>query len=74
MSVEVPDLQKLADLVVEQARPGEQIEAYVARGGETSVRVYEGELEHFVSAQSGGVSIRIIKEGRTGFAYAGTLE
>ena len=38
------------------------------------MRVYEGELEHFVSAQSEGVGIRIIKDGRTGFAYAGTLE
>ncbi|MFM7492779.1 MAG: PmbA/TldA family metallopeptidase, partial [Acidimicrobiaceae bacterium] len=74
MSVGVPELQSLADSVVEQAKPGEQIEAYVSRGGETSVRVYEGELEHFVSAQSEGVGIRIIKDGRTGFAYAGTLE
>ncbi|MEY4796463.1 MAG: hypothetical protein RLZZ105_889 [Actinomycetota bacterium] len=74
MTVGVPDLQKLADSVVEQAKSGEQIEAYVSRGGETSVRVYEGELEHFVSAQSEGVGIRIIKDGRTGFAYAGTLE
>jgi PmbA protein len=38
------------------------------------VRVYEGELEHFVSAQSAGVGIRVIKDGRTGVAYAGTLD
>ena len=74
MTIEVPELQAIADRIVGQAKPGEQIEAYVGRGGETSVRVYEGELEHFVSAQSDGVGIRVIKDGRTGTAYAGTLD
>jgi len=74
MSVEVPDLQAIADRVVGQAALGEQIEAYVGRGGETAIRVYQGEVEHFVSAQSEGVGIRVIKDGRTGFAYAGTLD
>ncbi len=74
MSVEVPDLQAIADRVVAQATKGEQIEAYVGRGGETAIRVYEGIVEHFVSAQSEGVGIRVIKDGRTGFAYAGTLD
>ncbi len=74
MSIEVPELQAIADQVVAQATSGEQIEAYVGRGGETAIRVYEGELEHFVSAQSEGVGIRVIKDGRTGFAYAGTLD
>jgi len=73
MSSGVSELQALADSVVGLAKSGEQIEAYVSRGGETSVRVYEGEVEHFVSAQSEGIGIRIIKDGRTGFAYAGTL-
>ena len=67
-------LQELADRIVAQAKPGEQVEAYVSRGGETSVRVYEGEVEHFVSAQSESVGIRVIKDGRTGYAYAGTLD
>jgi len=74
VSVEVPELQAIADRVVAQASKGEQIEAYVGRGGETAIRVYEGEVEHFVSAQSEGVGIRVIKDGRTGFAYAGTLD
>ena len=69
-----PDLQALADKVVAQAQAGEQIEAYVSRGGETEVRVYEGEVEHFVSAQSEGIGVRVIRDGRTGFAYAGTLD
>ena len=56
------------------AEPGEQVEAYVSRDSETDVRVYEGEVEHFVSAQSEGIGIRVIRDGRTGFAYAGTLD
>jgi len=68
------ELQDLADRIVAQAKSGEQIEAYVSRGGETSIRVYEGEVEHFVSAQSQSVGIRVIRDGRTGYAYAGTLD
>jgi PmbA protein len=68
------ELQAVADRVVEQARPGEQVEAFVSRGGETEVRVYDGDVEHFVSAQSEGIGIRVIRDGRTGFAYAGTLD
>lgn len=68
------ELQDLADRIVAQAKSGEQIEAYVSRGGETSIRVYEGDVEHFVSAQSESVGIRVIRDGRTGYAYAGTLD
>ena len=67
-------LQDIADRIVDRAAPGEQVEAFVARGGETEVRVYEGDVEHFVSAQSEGVGIRVVRDGRTGFAYAGTLD
>src|SRR4051794_22674905 len=68
------ELLAIADRVVAMAEPGEQLEAYVSRDNETSVRVYEGEVEHFVSAQSEGIGIRIIRDGRTGFSYAGTLD
>lgn len=68
------ELQELADRIVAQAQPGEQVEAFVSRDHETDIRVYEGEVEHFVSAQSEGIGIRIIRDGRTGFAYAGTLD
>jgi PmbA protein len=70
----VDHLQALADRVVAQARPGEQIEAFVSRDRETEVRVYEGRIEHFVSAESEGIGIRVIRDGRTGFSYSGTLD
>ncbi len=68
------DLQEIADRIVDQARKGEQVEAFVSRDSETGIRVYEGSVEHFVSAQSEGIGIRVICDGRTGFAYAGTLD
>ncbi|HEX9258952.1 MAG TPA: TldD/PmbA family protein [Acidimicrobiales bacterium] len=68
------DLLALAVQVADQAQSGEHIEAYVARSRDTSVRVYEGELEHLTSAQSEGIGIRVVRDGRTGFAYAGALD
>jgi len=68
------ELHALADKVVAAATAGEQVEAYVSRGGNTEVRVYQGDVEHFVSAQSEGIGVRVVRDGRTGFAYAGTLD
>ena len=73
MSTDGADLLAICDRVVAEARHGEQIEAFVSRGGDTEVRVYEGQVEHFVSARSEGIGIRVLSGGRTGFAYAGTL-
>ena len=68
------ELLSLAERVVAMASSGEQVEAYVSRGLSTEVRIYEGEVEHFVSAQSEGIGIRVIRGGRTGTSYAGTLD
>ena len=56
------------------ARDGEQVEAYVGRGRETEVRVYEGEVESLSSAESAGIGIRVVVGHRQGFAYAGSLD
>jgi PmbA protein len=74
VSAGTDELLALADKVVAQAQAGEQLEAYVSRGGATEVRVYGGDVEHFVSAQNEGIGVRVIRDGRTGFAYAGTLD
>ena len=71
---DVERLQAIADRVVAMAQPGEHIEAFVSRDAETDIRIYEGAVEHFVAAQTEGVGIRVIREGRTGFAYAGVLD
>jgi PmbA protein len=68
-----PALADLARSIVERAAPGEQVEAFVARGARTSVKVYDGDVESFTSAESFGVGIRVIVAGRQGFAHAGSF-
>jgi PmbA protein len=68
------ELLELGDRVVAMARPGEQIEAVAVRGLDTEIKVYEGDIESLSSAQAQGVGIRVIADGRQGFAYAGTLD
>jgi PmbA protein len=72
----VPELAELARSIAEQALTGEgeQVEAYVAQGRETSLRVYEGEVEHLSSADSAGVGVRVVRDGRLGFAWVGALD
>jgi len=66
-------LLDLAQSVLAHAAAGEELEVFVGRGAQTSVRAYQGEVEHLVSAHSQGVGIRVIRDGRTGFAYAADL-
>ena len=54
------DLMALATSVVDQAKQGEGLEVYVARGTDTEVRAYEGEVESLTSADSSGVGIRVL--------------
>jgi len=68
------DLLEVASRIAGWARDGEQLDVYVARGRDTEVRVYKGEIEQLSTADSEGVGIRVVKQGRTGFAYAGTLD
>ncbi|HLG68742.1 MAG TPA: TldD/PmbA family protein [Acidimicrobiales bacterium] len=74
---ELPDL---AASLLDRALPGEEVEVYVARGHDTEVRAYEGEVESLSSAASSGVGVRVLLDAgseagaRLGFAWAGSLE
>jgi len=74
---ELPDL---ARTIVERAEGSEAVEAYLARGHDTEIRVFDGEVESLSSATSAGVGIRVILPGesgegnRLGFAWAGSLD
>ena len=68
------DLRAIADQVVAQAEPGEALEVVVGTSSNTSVRAYDGDVEAMTVAQTAGVGIRIIRDGRQGFASAGSLE
>lgn len=70
-----PDrLLELAAGLVERALPGEELEVVCASSASTSVRVYEGEVESLTQAESHGIGVRVIVDGRQGFASAGTLD
>ncbi|HEX9968896.1 MAG TPA: TldD/PmbA family protein, partial [Acidimicrobiales bacterium] len=68
------DLQDLVTRIAGWARDGEQIEAYAVEGRETEVTVYDAEVESLSSATSAGVGIRVLRDQRQGFAYAGSLD
>ena len=44
------DLLAIVDRIVAQAAPGEQVEAFASRGGDTDVRVYPGGKADWVAA------------------------
>jgi PmbA protein len=70
----VSELLELADRIVGQARPGEQVEAYLGRSHHTDVKVFDGAVESLSSADTQGVGVRVIVDGRQGFAYAASLD
>src|SRR5215207_6452056 len=68
------DLLELAQRVAAKAASGEHVEAYVAQGTSTSVKVHGGEVESLTQATSAGIGVRVVREGRQGFAWAGSLD
>jgi len=68
------DLLKLARELAERALPGEQVEVLLGRGQSATVKVHGGEVESLSSADSTGAGIRVVRDGRLGFAHCGTLD
>ena len=67
------ELLTICEQIVNKATDDEQIEVVAVYGKETEVRAYEGEIESLTTAESQGVGIRVVKDGRQGFAHAGTF-
>jgi PmbA protein len=68
------ELLELASKVAAEAGAGEQVEAFVGSTTSTSVRVHGGEIESLTQASSSGIGVRVVVDGRQGFAYAGSLD
>jgi PmbA protein len=68
------DLLALAEKVVADARPGEQLEVFASSSRRTTARVRAGAVESIEQATAGGVGVRIVIGGRQGFASAGSLD
>jgi PmbA protein len=61
----------IAERLLDRARSkgAEEAEAYLSSGTEFTVKVFNGEIESLVSAQSRGVGLRTFVDHRVGFAY-----
>lgn len=67
-------LSALARGIAGQAVGREQIDVTISQGRSTNVKVYGGAVESFTSAETYAIGVRVIDEGRVGFATAGSLE
>lgn len=68
------ELLDIGDRIIARAGDDEQLEAIVVNEVDTEIRVYEGDIESFTSATSQGIGIRVIRDRRQGFAWAGSLD
>jgi PmbA protein len=68
------ELLDLATKVAGAAGAGEEVEAFVGRSTTTSVKVHGGAIESLTQATSAGIGVRVIEDGRQGFAWAGSLD
>ena len=64
-------MNPIAERLLSRARAqgADAAEAYLSRGTEFTVKVFNGEIESLVSAASRGVGLRTFSEHRVGFAY-----
>lgn len=64
--------------VLERAGDDEVLEVYATAGTEVEVKVYDGRIENLSRATSGGVGIRVLRDGasgaRFGVAWTGSLD
>ncbi len=68
------ELASLAQQVCERAVGSEQIEVCVSTGRSTTVRAYDGEVESLRSGVTAAIGVRVVEDGRQGFASAGSLD
>jgi PmbA protein len=66
-------LLELAGRVAAQAGPGEAVEAFASQSVTSSVTVFRGEVEKLSSAETRGLGVRVVTEGRLGFASTADL-
>ena len=64
------DLRELVRAAVSAATSGEQVEAYAEEERQTEVSAHRGEVEGMTFAESRGIGVRVIRDGRLGYAWA----
>lgn len=66
---DLPDLRDLCAAAVAAADDGEALEAFAEEGRATEVRAHQGEVEALEFSETRGVGIRVIADGRLGYAW-----
>ena len=64
------DLGDLVRAAVEAADGAEAVEAYAEESRQTEAKALRGEVEGLEFAESRGVGVRLIRDGKLGYAYA----
>lgn len=68
------ELREIARRVAAQASRNEHIEVVASTGRSTSVRAYGGDVESLRSGTTAAIGVRVVADGRQGFASAGSLD
>ena len=68
-SIDVDYLEFAKDVVARAVERGVEAEAYISVGQNTSVNVDRGEVEKLSQAGSKGLGVRVIRDGKMGYAY-----
>ena len=64
------DLAELCAAAIARAEEGELAEAYAGQSRRTEVKARRGEVESLSGSETRGVGVRVIREGRLGYAWA----
>lgn len=64
----------VARAIAGRAASDEQVEAYVVRSRETDVEVLRGDVESLTVAEQAGMGVRVVRDGRLGYAWVGSLD
>ncbi len=67
-------MEGLKDKVLKHAKPGYEVEIYAERIKKTVIESAEESLENLSRSEEVGVGIRVLKDGRVGFAYTTDLK
>ncbi len=65
-----PDLGELCRAALSAARDTDQAEAFASWNRKTEVRARGGDVEALTSSESRGVGVRVVVDGRLGYAWA----
>ncbi len=67
------ELRNVVQRLAAESANGEGLEAYAEQTTETEVEAFEGRVERLTSASSSGVGVRVVRDGRLGYAYTADL-